>query len=161
MQVRWQWIPVLVLAAACRGRERETGNLDARPGAEVPVDDRRLENRTGEVEYEAPRLIPALRNQIALLRGGRQSEGNLESYRGTVAHLVDAMEADLNRAAMPDSGRFRLMADSVLRALGGGAGDPGPDPDAARRSVGAVERLVQEYERLMARARTGRADSAP
>jgi hypothetical protein len=59
------------------------------------------------------------------------------------------MEADLNRSGRVDSGGFKLLADSVLQELGGGAGNPEPDPDAARRSVPAVRRLLDLYQTRM------------
>ncbi len=122
---------VIILLGACRRKTPETASGDTATG----------------VEAEAPRLIPAMRAELDQVESGRS--GNLESYRGTVSHLIDAMEADLNRSGRVDSGGFRLLADSVLREVGGGAGDPKLDPDAARRSVPAVRRLLDLYQTRM------------
>ena len=63
------------------------------------------------------------------------------------------MEADLTRSGRVDSGGFKLLADSVLRELGGGAGNPMPDEDAVRRSVPAVRRLLDLYQTRMGQPR--------
>ena len=99
------------------------------------------------LEAEAPRLIPAVRAQLAQIESG--SDGNLESYRGTVGHVIDAMETDLTRSGRVDSGGFELLADSLLRELGGGARNPMPDKEAVRRSVPAVRRLLDLYQARM------------
>ena len=140
----------IILLAGCRREAPETASAErgsAQP--EVAPGSASGDTATG-VEAEAPRLIPAMRAQLDQIESG---SGNLESYRGTVSHLIDAMEADLTRSARVDSGGFRLLADSVLRELGGGAGNPKPDPDAARRSVPAVRRLLDLYQTRMGQPR--------
>ena len=136
----------MVLLAACRRESSETASADR---ADVPPEV--APNSGGDtavgVEAEAPRLIPAMRAQLDQVEAG--SGDNLESYRGTVSHLIDAMQADLTRSGRVDMGGFRLLADSVLRELGGGAGNPMPDRDAARRSVPAVRRLLALYQTRM------------
>ena len=92
-----------------------------------------------------------MRAQLAQIESG--SDGNLESYRGTVGHLIDAMETDLTRSGRVDSGGFELLADSLLRELGGGAGNPMPDKEAVRRSVPAVRRLLDLYQARMGQPR--------
>jgi ABC-type transporter Mla MlaB component len=95
-----------------------------------------------------------MRAELQQLQSGHP--GNVESYRGMVGHLIDAMQSDLSRTGRADSGAFTLLADSVLRDLGGGAGNPKPDADNARRSVPAVRRLIDLYQ-----ARMGQARAAP
>jgi ABC-type transporter Mla MlaB component len=141
----------IILLGACRREPPETASADraAAPAEVAPV------SASGDtavgVEAEAPRLIPAMRAELDQVESG--NGGNLESYRGTVSHLIDAMEADLNRSGRVDSGGFKLLADSVLRELGGGAGNPKPDRDAARRSVPAVRRLLDLYQTRMGQPR--------
>jgi hypothetical protein len=143
-------LAALILVPACRREPPETASADS---ASAPVG---AASSTGGdtaagVEAEAPRLIPAMRAELQQLQSG--NEGNLESYRGMVSQLVDAMQADLTRSGRTDSGGFKMLADSVLRAMGGGAGSPKPDPEAARRSAPAVRRLIDLYQARMGQAR--------
>ena len=140
----------LSVLAACRRDTPETGTADnastSSPAPRSPQTD-----TAEEVEAQAPRLIPAMRAQLQQLQSG--GTGNLESYRGMVGQLIDAMESDLTRAQRTDSGGFKMLADSVLRDLGGGAGNPKPDADNARRSVPEVKRLIDLYQSRMGQAR--------
>ena len=99
----------IVLLAACRRDTAETASAD-RTAAPAEA---RPNSATGDtangVEAEAPRLIPAMRAELDRIESG--GSGNLESYRGTVSHLIDAMEADLTRSERTDAGEFRQMAD--------------------------------------------------
>ena len=142
---------VLTLLPACRREGSETAAVDTVSAPAVAPNSASGDTTAG-VEAEAPRLIPAMRAELQQLQGGT-GEGNLESYRGTVSHLIDAMQADLTRSGRTDSGEFKMLADSVLRELGGGAGSPKPDPEAARRSAPAVRRLIDLYQSRMGQAR--------
>jgi hypothetical protein len=148
--------PVFVLATlltvlpACRREASETATADTTSAAAVAPNSASGDTAEG-VEAEAPRLIPAMRAELQQLQSG--GERNLESYRGMVGQLIDAMQSDLTRAQRTDSGGFKMLADSVLRDLGGGAGNPKPDVDNARRSVPAVKRLIDLYQRRMGQAR--------
>jgi hypothetical protein len=141
---------VLTLLPACRRETPETATADSASGPAIAPNSASGDTASG-VEAEAPRLIPAMRAELQQLQTG--GEGNLESYRGTVSQLVDAMQADLTRSGRTDSGGFKMLADSVLRELGGGAGNPKPDAEAARRSVPAVRRLIDLYQTRMGQAR--------
>ena len=141
------WLTVL---PACRRETPETGTADTASASTIAPNSTHGDTAEG-VEAEAPRLIPAMRAQLQQLQSG--GERNLESYRGMVGQLIDAMESDLTRAQRTDSGGFKLLADSVLRDLGGGAGNPKPDADNARRSVPAVKRLIDLYQSRMGQAR--------
>jgi hypothetical protein len=148
--------PVVVLAAllavlpACRREAPETATVDTASTPAIAPSQAGGDTAAG-VEAEAPRLIPAMRAELQQLQSG--DEGNLESYRGMVGQLIDAMQSDLTRAGRTDSGGFKLLADSVLRDLGGGAGNPKPDADNARRSVPGVKRLIDLYQSRMGQAR--------
>jgi hypothetical protein len=140
----------LTLVTACRREPPETASADGASAPAVALNSAGGDTTSG-VEAEAPRLIPAMRAELQRLQSG--NEGNLESYRGMVGQLVDAMQADLTRSGRTDSGGFKMLADSVLRAMGGGAGDPRPDPEAARRSAPVVRRLIDLYQAMMGQAR--------
>lgn len=141
---------ILLIVPACRREPPETAAADGGSAPAVAPGPVSGDTAAG-VEAEAPRLIPAMRAELQQLQSGH--EGNLESYRGMVGQLVDAMQADLTRAGRTDSGGFKLLADSVLRDLGGGAGNPKPDADNARRSVPAVRRLIDLYQTRMGQPR--------
>ncbi|HWB42618.1 MAG TPA: hypothetical protein VG500_15255 [Gemmatimonadales bacterium] len=146
---RTAWLALLLLLACRESRSGmpETGTPDVatRTGSAEMEDDK------AGVEYEAPRLIPAVRAQISRLQEeGGASEGNLTAFRSGAGTLVDAMQTDLNRVGVTDSGYFRVLGDSVLRAIGGGAGTP-PDlkPEDVRPAAAQVERLIGLYEERM------------
>ena len=141
----------IVLLAGCRREPPETASAEREAPAPAVAPNSASGDTAAGPEAEAPRLIPAMRAQLDQLESG--SGGNLESYRGTVGRLIDAMEADLTRSGRVDSGGFKLLADSVLRELGGGAGNPMPDEDAVRRSVPAVRRLLDLYQTRMGQPR--------
>lgn len=140
----------LILVLACRESrsgvpESGTPDLAQRTGSAE------LEDNEAGVEYDAPRLIPAIRAQITQLRdSGGASEANLTAFRNGVGTLVNAMQADLNRVGASDSGDFRALGDSVMREFGGGPGSP-PDlkPEDARPAIAQVERLIALYEERM------------
>jgi hypothetical protein len=142
----------LLLLAACRNETPETAGVGRTSNPPAPPPGAATADTAVGLEAEAPRLIPAMRAQLDQLESG-SGGGNLESYRATVGQLIDAMETDLNRTGGVDSGGFRLLADSVLRELGGGAGNPMPKPEAARRSVPAMRHLIDLYQRRMGQAR--------
>jgi len=141
----------IILLAACRRETPDSASAARNSGTPTVAPNSASGDTTAGPEAEAPRLIPAMRAELDQVESG--GAGNLESYRGTVGHLIDAMESDLTRSGRADSGGFKLLADSVLRELGGGAGNPMPDPEAARRSVPAVRRLLDLYQARMGQPR--------
>jgi ABC-type transporter Mla MlaB component len=145
-------LAILIVLPGCRRDTPETASVDGAPGPPAIAPNSAAGDTAVGVEAEAPRLIPAMRAQLERLPSDTGT-GSLESYRATVGQLIDAMEADLTRTGRIDSGGFKLLADSVLRELGGGAGDPKPDPEAARRSAPAVRRLIDLYQARMGQAR--------
>ena len=148
-----RWL-LLLLALACRESRSgvpETG----RPDVAARTGSAELQDNEAGVEFEAPRLIPAIRAQIAQLRESEgATEGNLTAFRNGVGTLVNAMQADLNRVGVTDSGYFRELSDSVMREFGGGPGSP-PDmsTEEVRPATTQVERLIGLYEERMRAAR--------
>jgi hypothetical protein len=143
------WL-VLALSLACRESRSgvpETGRPDVALRAGSPG----LEDSEAGVEFEAPRLIPAIRAQITQLQEPQTGvEENLTAFRNNVGGMVTAMQADLQRVGVTDSGYFRELGDSVLRELGGGPGTPAKaKPEEARALAAQVERLIGLYEQRM------------
>lgn len=92
------------------------------------------------VEFDAPRLIPAIRAQIREIEDPeRASEGNLTAFKNGVGTPLSAMQADLNQVGVTDTVTFYARSDSITRDRGVGAGDV----------VAQVERLIEIYEEKM------------
>src|SRR5918999_5041885 len=131
---------MLVTAPLACGRDNpETGQRDtasASPytaGSERAAREDGLEGTTSGTELEAPRLIPALRNQLDLMSSGARVPGeNLTAYKNLAQDVVNAMVADLHRVGLPDTGRFGELQDSVLNEIGGGSSSA---PDLERSEV--------------------------
>lgn len=106
-------------------------------------------------ELEAPRLIPAIQNQLTLMNNGTQppNPDNLTAYKNMAGDLINSMVADLYRAGYADSGNFRALGDSVLEDLGGGAGTSAK-LDRARlpQHVDRMQRLIRLYQQTMRKA---------
>jgi hypothetical protein len=107
------------------------------------------------VEFEAPRLIPGVRAQMDQVRGAGATKEDVAAFRAGLGRLVDAMEIDLNRAGVTDTGYFGRLSDSVLRSFGGGASDqPDLPPAEAGKAADQVDRLIGMYtERMRAVSR--------
>jgi hypothetical protein len=136
------WLLLPLILAACRETRSESG-----PGAAPDVAARgagaELEGNEPGVEFEAPRLIPAIRAQIIEIEDPEgATDANLATFRSAVGTLVNAMRADLDRVGATDTSDVYALGDSVLRKVGDGPGD----------MVGQVERLIQKYEEGMRRA---------
>ena len=143
------WL-ILILTVACRESRSgvpETGQPDVATRAGSPE----LDDHEAGVEFEAPRLVPAIRAQITRLREpDGSSEENLTAFRNGVGTLVSAMQADLQRVGVTDSGYFRELSDSLMRSFGGGAGSPaGLEAEEVREATAQVERLIGLYEERM------------
>ena len=136
------WLLLLLILASCREPRPESGpggapDVAARPGGAE------LEGNEPGVEFEAPRLIPAIRAQIFEIEDPEGATGaNLAAFQRGVGTLVKAMRADLNRVGATDTGDFYALGDSVLRNVG----------DSTGTVVGQVERLIQMYEEGMRKA---------
>jgi hypothetical protein len=144
-----RWL-ALVLVLACRESRSgvpETGPPDVATRTGSPE----LEDSGAAVEYEAPRSIPGVRAQIALLQepSGATPE-NVTAFRSGVGHLIDAMRADLVRFGVTDTGAFRALSDSLMREFGGGPGTLAQlEPEKVRPAIAQVERLIAMYEERM------------
>jgi hypothetical protein len=139
--------------AACREHAAETGRTasaytngsDAAAGAD-------LQGTAAGVEYEAPRLIPGMRAQLERLSAPRDSvtDSDIASYKNSAGTLINAMQSDLTRMGLADSGAFKALSDSVLNELGGGTGVPGRiGGDRLSRNLGQMRRLVDVYQQWM------------
>jgi len=150
--------PVLILsllALSCRPRPVESARVSSAdtmgmshrepvtrpPGAEH-----------GKVEFQAPPLIPAMRAQLAQMARPEagQAPGAVASYRGAASHLIEAMQADLTRVGLADSGAFKLLSDSVLSDLGGATRKANPpEPEWLSVAPDRMRRLMALYESWM------------
>lgn len=136
------WLLLLLIFAACRETRSESGSGGV-PDVAARTGGAGLEGNEPGVEFEAPRLVPAIRAQIIEIEDPeRATEAHLAAFRSGVGTLVHAMRADLSRVGATDTGGFYALGDSVLRKLGDGAGD----------AVGQVERLIEMYEEGMRKA---------
>lgn len=148
-------ILLFVLSVGCRESRSgvpETGPPDVAHRAGSAE----LEDNEAGVEYEAPRLIPAIRAQAdAMGESGKATRENLTAFRNGVGTLVNAMEADLQRSGVSDTGSFGELSDSVMRTFGGGPGSPADlEPADAGKAAAQVRRLIELYgERMRAAAR--------
>lgn len=147
---------LLLLAAAGIACSREKAGS---PSASAYVSDSDSANRaagipgaTSGVELEAPRLIPAMQNQLNLMDKGAQGidPDNLTAYKNLASDLINSMIADLYRAGYPDSGSFRALRDSVLDDLGGGAGGSTKlDPSNPKPHIDRMRSLISRYQQAM------------
>jgi hypothetical protein len=143
---------------ACRERVPETGRTasayttggDSAVGAD-------LHGTAAGVEYEAPRLIPGMRAQLEQYASPNRpvTDSDVASYKNTAGTLIDAMQADLTRVGLADSGAFKALSDSVLNELGGGTGVPHRMAgERLSQNVARMQRLIGVYEQWMRNVRT-------
>jgi hypothetical protein len=133
---------LLLILPACRETRPESRLGGA---ADVAASAGRAEPEGNEpgVEFEAPRLVPAIRAQIIEMEDPEgATKANLAAFKTGVGNLVSAMRADLNRVGAADTGHFYALGDSVLLKL----------DDGAAGVVGQVERLIERYEEGMRKA---------
>jgi hypothetical protein len=145
-----------LLCAAC-GREK-AGNASASAytsDADTSAREDGLAGTNSGSELEAPRLIPAIQNQLNLMASGSRppNPDNLTAYKNMAGDLINSMTADLYRAGYADSGNFRALSDSVLDDLGGGAGSSSRlDRADLPRHVDRMQRLIRTYQQTMRKA---------
>jgi hypothetical protein len=144
------------LCAAC-GREK-AGNASASAytsDADSSAREDGLSGTNSGAELEAPRLIPAIQNQLNLMAGGSQppDPDNLTAYKNMAGDLINSMIADLYRAGYADSGNFKALSDSVLDDLGGGAGTSSRlNRSKLPQHVDRMQRLIRLYQQTMRKA---------
>jgi hypothetical protein len=145
-----------LLCVAC-SRER-AGNASASAytsDADSSAKEDGLAGTNSGSELEAPRLIPAIQNQLSLMANGTQppTSTNMTAYKNMTGDLISSMIADLYRAGYADSGNFRALGDSVLNDLGGGAGTPARlDHAKLPQHVERMQRLIRQYQQTMRKA---------
>ncbi|MFL5494569.1 MAG: hypothetical protein ACJ8DC_09335 [Gemmatimonadales bacterium] len=139
--------------AACREHAAETGRTaSAYTNGSDTAAGANLGGTTAGVEYEAPRLIPGMQAQMDRLLAPRDSvtDSDLASYKNSAGTLINAMQSDLTRVGLADSGAFKALSDSVLNQLGGGTGVPDRIAgDRLSRNLGQMRRLVRVYQQWM------------
>jgi hypothetical protein len=142
---------------ACGRESPETGARGASSSSPYTADSENraredgLEGTNSGAELEAPRLIPAVKNQLELMAGGSEvSRENLTAYKNLAGDLVTSMQADLNRVGLADSGHFKALSDSVVEDIGGGTGTAaGPEPSQVNAHVSRMQRLIGFYQEAM------------
>jgi hypothetical protein len=142
---------------ACGRDSPETGARGAASSSPYTADSENraredgLEGTNSGAELEAPRLIPAVKNQLELMAGGSEvSRENLTAYKNLAGDLVTSMQADLHRVGLADSGHFKALSDSVVEDIGGGTGTAaGPEPSQVNAHVSRMQRLIEFYQEAM------------
>jgi hypothetical protein len=154
---RASFLIIGLLLLGCRARPVESGrapSADTVGAADSGIGTQPVGAAHGKVEFEAPPLIPAMRAQLDQVTQpeSRPDPSAITSYSGAASRLIDAMEADLARVGLADTGAFKVLSDSVLNDLGGGTGLANP-PDSQRLSANTsrVRRLIALYESWMHR----------
>ena len=153
-------VHLLLLAPLLYACGRETPESGARGTASSSPYTADSENRAREdglegtnsgAELEAPRLIPAVRNQLELMSSGSEvSRENMTAYKNLAGDLVSSMQADLHRVGLADAGEFRTLSDSIVEDLGGGTGTAaGPEPAKVPAHVSRMRRLIDFYQETM------------
>jgi hypothetical protein len=144
---------LLLTAVLCAGCSREkTGNASASgytSESDSAVRAAGVEGTNSGSELEAPRLIPALQNQLNLMAAGEQpaDRENLTAYKNLAGDVVNSMAADLYRVGLADSGAFRALQDSVMEELGGGAGTESTlDRVRLQEHIARMRRLIAMYK---------------
>ena len=150
-------LPILLLSMlpACRDTP-ETGARGSASSSPYTADS---ENRAREdgldgtnsgAELEAPRLIPAVKNQLELMSTGPGvNRENMTAYKNLAGDLVTSMQADLARVGV-DPGDLRALGDSIMEDIGGGTGTAaGPEPSEIPQHVARMRRLIDLYQQTM------------
>ena len=150
-----------VLCGACSGENRDSrGNASASAYTADSDSSAREDGVPGTnsgAELEAPRLIPAIQNQLNLMSSGSRppNPDNLTSYKNMAGDLINSMIADLYRAGYADSGNFKSLADSILNDLGGGAGTSAKLEGSSAQlpqHIDRMQRLIRLYQQTMRKA---------
>jgi hypothetical protein len=154
---RVQLLVLALILSACGRDSPETGARGAASASPYTADSENraredgLEGTNSGSELQAPRLIPAVRNQLELMsRGSQINTENQTAYKNLASDLVTSMQADLHRVGFADSGQFRTLSDSVLDDIGGGTGTAaGPEPSEVKEHVARMRRLLDWYQQTM------------
>ncbi len=145
------WLVVLMVLAGCRQNRSEAGRAD-QPAVTAGAGGAGFQDREAGIEFEAPRLIPAVRARITETADRNDTtEENFTAFRNGVGALVGGMRNDLHHAGAMDDGTFGALSDSIMGELGGSAGDDVVtiSPGAGLAAAPRVERLIRLYEERM------------
>lgn len=148
---------LVLLPYACGRESPETGARGTASSSPYTADSENraredgLEGTNSGAELEAPRLIPAVKNQLDLMASGSEvSRENMTAYKNLAGDLVTSMQADLYRVGHADSGHFKALSDSVVEDIGGGTGTAaGPEPSQVTAHVSRMRRLIDLYQETM------------
>jgi hypothetical protein len=144
---------VAVLCAACTRENAGRASASAYTSdSDSGVRAAGVEGTNSGSELEAPRLIPAIQNQLNLMAGGEQPTDpeNLTAYKNLAGDVVNSMASDLSRVGQADSGDFRALKDSVLDDLGGGAGTESTlDRSKLKGHIARMRQLISMYQQAI------------
>lgn len=154
---RVELLALVIVISACGRETPETGARGTASASPYTADSEKraredgVEGTHSGAELEAPRLIPAVRNQLELMSTGSPANSeNRTAYKNLVTDLVTSMQADLYRVGFADSGQFRALSDSVLEDLGGDSGTSAdPKPPELREHATRMRRLLELYQQTM------------
>jgi hypothetical protein len=154
---RVQFLALALILSACGRESPETGARGTASSSHHAADSESraresgLEGTNNGSELEAPRLIPAVKNQLELMsRGSQVNIESLTAYKNLASDVVTSMQADLYRVGFADSGQFRALSDSVLDDIVGGTGTAaGPEPSEVKEHVARMRRLLDLYQQTM------------
>jgi hypothetical protein len=153
MRPHYLLLPTLLLAAC--GETPETGARGTSSPYTADSENRAredgLEGTNSGSELEAPRLIPAVKNQLDLMSSrSPANRENMTAYKNLAGDLVTSMQADLHRVGHADSGEFRALSDSIMDDIGGGTGTAaGPEPSKVPQHVARMRTLIEKYQETM------------
>jgi hypothetical protein len=141
---------IAVLCAACTRENAGRASASAYTSdSDSGVRAAGVEGTNSGSELEAPRLIPAIQNQLSLMAAGEQPTDpeNLTAYKNLAGDVVNSMGSDLSRVGLADSGSFQALKDSVLDDLGGGAGtEASLDRSKLKGHIPRMRRLISMYQ---------------
>jgi hypothetical protein len=156
MRPEYLLLLTLLLAACSETPETGTRGGNASSSSYTADSDNRaredgLDGTNSGAELEAPRLIPAVKNQLDLMSSGSPtSRENMTAYKNLAGDLVTSMQADLHRVGQGDSGDFRALSDSIMDDIGGGTGTAaGPEPSKVPQHVTRMRTLIDKYQQTM------------
>jgi hypothetical protein len=152
MRPVFMWLTVVVCVACSRERGGNASASAYTSESDSAVRAAGVEGTNSGSELEAPRLLPAIQNQLTLMASGAQptDRENLTAYKNLAGDVVNSMVADLSRVGLADSGAFRVLRDSVMKELGGGAGTESKlDRSQLPGHIARMRRLISMYQQAV------------
>jgi hypothetical protein len=150
-------LAALVAAVACRRSGPPEGERTASAyttGDDPAVRDQRAEGTATGTQMETPARVAGVLTILDQLKR-QPDKKTMTALRGGVGNLESAMQNDLTRAGLADTGEFKSLTDSLAQDLGGGAGGltDDPKPDKVSRLDARIRRLIDVHQRMMGTAR--------